>query len=143
MVGYHSVAERRLQFDGFSTIIRLAVATALLVLAAPLTLPAQPVAWWVYLDAHARRVYESVTAGPKVAAARLAAEIQAGRLIGPFQARQVYRKGWSGLTEREDVDAAFDVLEDLHWLRSIEVPPTVKGGRCSFCEDRCLESRRG
>ncbi len=87
------------------------------------------IGWCAYLDAHARRVYESVTASPKLAAARLAAEIQAGRLSNPFQARQVYRKGWSGLTERDDVDAALDLLEELHWLRSVDVPTTAKGGR--------------
>jgi hypothetical protein len=33
------------------------------------------------------------------------------------------------LTEPDDVAGAIAVLEELHWLRAIEVPPTSKGGR--------------
>jgi putative DNA primase/helicase len=87
------------------------------------------IGWCTYLDGHARRVYESVTAGEKVAAARLATEIQAGTLPGPFTARAVLRKGWSGLTDPADVEAALAVLEELHWLRAVAVRPTAKGGR--------------
>jgi Protein of unknown function (DUF3987) len=89
----------------------------------------QAIAWCTYLEAHARRVYESVTAAPRVAAARLAAEIRAGHLLGPFTARTARLKGWAGLTEPDDVAGAIAVLEELHWLRAVEVPPTSKGGR--------------
>jgi len=89
----------------------------------------QAIAWCTFLEAHARRVYESVTAGPKVTAARLAAEIRAGKLDSPFTARTARLKGWAGLTETDDVDAAIAVLEELHWLRAVEVTPTAKGGR--------------
>jgi hypothetical protein len=87
------------------------------------------VTWTTYLKAHARRVYESVTAGPKVAAARLATEIQAGKLSNPFTARTARLKGWTGLQDPEEVAAAIAVLEEMHWLRPVEVPPTAKGGR--------------
>lgn len=87
------------------------------------------VRWTTYLEAHARRVYESVTAGPKLAAARLAAQIQAGKLDNPFQARTARLRGWAGLTDPQEVKDAIAVLEEMHWLRAVEVPPTGKGGR--------------
>ena len=89
----------------------------------------QAIAWCRYLEAHARRVYASITAAPTVAAARLGTEIQAGKLTTPFLARTARLKGWTGLTEPEEVAAALAVLEELHWVRAEEVPPTAKGGR--------------
>jgi len=87
------------------------------------------IVWCRYLEAHARRVYESVTAGPRLAAARLATQIRAGKLPDPFQARTARLKGWAGLTEADEVAAAIAVLEEHHWLRAVEVPTTEKGGR--------------
>lgn len=87
------------------------------------------VAWCAYLGAHARRIYYSVTEGPRLAAAALAAKIAAGAIENPFRARAVVRHAWAGLTESEEVFAAIDWLVDLHWLRSEELPPARRGGR--------------
>lgn len=86
-------------------------------------------AWCAYLEPHARRVYRSLTAGPQVAAVHLTAKIRAGELTSPFRARTVQRKGWLGLSEPDEVTGALDVLEERHWLRRVERPPTVRGGR--------------
>ena len=85
--------------------------------------------WCAYLEPHARRIYQSVTAGPQVAAVHLGAKIQANQLASPFRARTVQRKGWLGLSEPDQVAGALDVLEERHWLRRVERPATVKGGR--------------
>jgi len=86
-------------------------------------------AWCAYLEPHARRVYQSVTAGPQVAAVHLAAKIKAEQLPSPFRARTVVLKGWSGLAELDEVTGALDVLEERRWLRRVERPSTLRGGR--------------
>ncbi len=93
------------------------------------TAATKAIAWCVFLEAHARRVYQSVTAAPRVAAAQLAARITSGEVSTPFLARQIRRKGWTGLSTPEDVSAGLDVLEDLHWVRRVELTPTRTGGR--------------
>ena len=89
----------------------------------------QAIAWCAYLEAHARRVYQSVTAGPRVAAAQLAARIIAGEVPDPFLARQIRRKGWTGLSSPDEVSAGIDLLEDLGWVRRVDLPPSRTGGR--------------
>jgi putative DNA primase/helicase len=97
----------------------------------PIALPAieRAVAWAAYLEAHARRVYESVTAGPRVAARALASKLRTGKLTGPFTAREILRAQWAGLTGREEITGALGLLESLHWLRPEHVPATGRGGR--------------
>ncbi len=87
------------------------------------------VVWCGYLEAHARRVYESVTASRRLAAAALARKLQAGKLQNPFRARDVLQAEWSGLTDAEEVHAGLALLEELHWIRATDVPPSGKGGR--------------
>ncbi len=87
------------------------------------------VAWCAYLEAHARRVYQSITAASATAASALAAKIAAGQLTSPFRARTVYQKGWAGLSEMVQIDRALDFLEELRWVRRMEAPSTVRGGR--------------
>lgn len=74
--------------------------------------------WADYLESHARRLYalgETATAN----AARL---IQTRRKDLPdrFTARDVQRKGWAGLADREAVSDALALLTDLHWLGETE-----------------------
>ncbi len=57
----------------------------------PVSLDAEEraVMWCAYLEAHARRVYESVTASRRMAAAALAGKLHAGKLPSLFRARDV------------------------------------------------------
>jgi putative DNA primase/helicase len=87
---------------------------------------ARAAAWAEYLEGHARRLYRSVTHGNAEAALRLAAKLLNGELPTPFSSWQVWRPGWSGLSERQTAQAAIDVLCDLGWLAE-EIQPT--GGR--------------
>jgi putative DNA primase/helicase len=73
------------------------------------------IAWGVYLETHARRLYASVTNSPAVSARALAKRIEAGSVSSPFAARDVYRNGWADL-DREQTAAAIDVLLSLNWL---------------------------
>jgi putative DNA primase/helicase len=83
-------------------------------------------AWCDLLEAHARRIYAVVTAEAIRAARLLLAKLRNTKLPDPFTARDVYRKGWAGLTDREIVGEALTVLEDHGWLRRIGVET---GGR--------------
>jgi len=85
---------------------------------------AKAVAWGAYLEAHARRLYASVTDTVGVAAALLATKIRRGRLASPFTGREVYRNEWTGLTEPRAVQGALEGLEALGWIR----PEAVRDG---------------
>jgi putative DNA primase/helicase len=77
----------------------------------------QALAWADYLESHAKRAYASVTI-PEVAAAKaLIARLRSADLHSPFAARDVYRKGWSHLSDREQVYEALRLLVDFDWLR--------------------------
>src|SRR5712691_471409 len=88
----------------------------------------QAAAWCTYLEAHARRLYASVTDPARVAAALLAGKVTRGRLPTPFTARDVYRNAWTGLTEPPVVRHTLGMLADLGWLRA-EPGQTGDGGR--------------
>ena len=80
------------------------------------------------MEAHARRLYASVTDPARVAAAFLARKLARGRLPTPFTARDVYRNAWTGLTEPRGVHRALEVLNELGWIRS-EPVRGMDGGR--------------
>jgi len=82
------------------------------------------VAWCEYLEAHARRLYSCASQPALDAAGALAERIKQGALPSPFTHRDVYRRCWSGLDDAESVRRAVAVLEELGWLRSIEVRDT-------------------
>ncbi len=88
----------------------------------------QAAAWCTYLEAHARRLYASVTDPARVAAALLARKVARGRLPTPFTARDVYRNAWTGLTEPRVVRHALAMLAELGWLRA-EAARAGEGGR--------------
>lgn len=69
--------------------------------------------WTVYLESHARRVYGTAL-DPEMAAA-IALSDRLGDLPDSFTARDVYRRGWSGL-DRKAADGALDVLVEFGHL---------------------------
>jgi hypothetical protein len=89
---------------------------------------ARAAAWCAYLEAHARRLYATITDAARVAAGVLATKISRGRLASPFSAREVYRNEWAGLTEPRVVQGALECLAELGWLRS-EIVSAREGGR--------------
>ena len=62
--------------------------------------------------------------GGAEAARRLATKLVDGELPTPFSCWQVWRSGWSGLSERQTAQAAIDILVELNWLTE-EVLPTA------------------
>lgn len=98
------------------------------------------IGWAEYLEAHARRIYCSVTHQQTDAAHRLAAKLLSGELASPFVLRDVYRPQWAGLPDRQAAQGAVEVLLDCDWLAEeaqatagrtkmvYRLNPKVKGG---------------
>jgi hypothetical protein len=79
---------------------------------------------------HANRVYASAS-GHDFSAVRLLAErLLKGEFIEGFTCRALTLKGWSGLSSREQAQAAIDALVEFGWLSETEVRnggrPTMK-----------------
>lgn len=73
--------------------------------------------WFKYLHAHALRVYGSTPTASVDAASALLQKIRQGHLPSPFTARDVVRKGWTGLTSSQSAEDAIDWLLNCGWLR--------------------------
>ncbi len=75
-------------------------------------------AWAEYLEGHALRLYGSGKAAEVDAARAILRRLRKGDLCGEFVARDVYRKGWANLTDRQTVHDALALLVDHDWLIS-------------------------
>lgn len=96
-------------------------------------------AWADYLETHAARLYASVELSTVVAARVLARKLRAGVLTTGFGVRDVYRKGWAHLTERQDVHSACDLLCDLGWLYEVERHTQGRPATIYLVNPRCLQ----
>lgn len=77
--------------------------------------------WVKYLIPHARRVYSAATNRSRYSAKALADRISNGGLSNVFSVRSVVRKGWSHLSQTNDVKEAVETLVDAGWLRQVDV----------------------
>jgi hypothetical protein len=84
-------------------------------------------AWCQFLGKHIRRIYGLVLDVRLQAATRLSKKIKSGALPNPFTERDVYRKHWMMLDNKDIVEAACDELISLGWLR--EYQPIALIGR--------------
>ncbi len=84
----------------------------------------QALAWTEYLESHARRLYSSASSSEIVTAAAILQKIRTGALASPFAARDIYRAGWTGLSDRQQVKEGLLLLVDLDWLRLQSRPTT-------------------
>ncbi|ATQ67411.1 MULTISPECIES: YfjI family protein [Methylosinus] len=80
-----------------------------------------------YLRSHARRLY-SAGAVAVENGAKLIVERRA-QLPEPFTARDVQRKAWAGIADRDSVGAAIDLLLEGGYCREAPVPTSTAGGR--------------
>ena len=96
--------------------------------AGPVTLEAlgQALAWAEYLESHAQRAYASVVTAQVQGARTILQKLKTGDLETPFTLRRVHQAGWSGLSDKEDVNAALTLLVDYDWLVETD---TKTGGR--------------
>jgi hypothetical protein len=78
-------------------------------------------AWARYLESHARRIY-SIAINPGSTAARaLSKRLENGDLKDGFTLREVYRKHWGGLSDRDSLEPAVDTLVALGWLNEVNL----------------------
>jgi len=77
----------------------------------------QGAAWCDFLEAHARRIYGCIVSAELHSARELADKLRKGKLPSKFTTRDVYFKGWSGLTTPDEARAALRILEDASWVR--------------------------
>jgi putative DNA primase/helicase len=82
-----------------------------------------------YLESHAKRMYGCVESPDMAAARELARHLKLGELPETFTTRDVYRRGWSGLTQPDHARNALELLADSSWVRQLEIVPTLAGGR--------------
>jgi putative DNA primase/helicase len=82
--------------------------------------------WAAYLESHARRIYSIATNSAAISARALAKRIEKGDLRNGFTLREIYRKHWTGLSDKEAVDQAIDLLLELGWLKEL---PEETGGK--------------
>ncbi len=88
--------------------------------------------WCEYLETHARRIYNMVLDSTAPSAARLAIRLQRKDLEDGFCVRDIYRKGWTYLSDKELAEAACDELVKLGWLYESVVPLSGKRTRVTY-----------
>lgn len=76
----------------------------------------QALAWAEYLETHARRAYASVVSPEVTTAKAILEKLRRGDLSRTFAARDIYRRGWTQLSDRERVLDALQLLAELDWL---------------------------
>jgi putative DNA primase/helicase len=84
------------------------------------------ICWCEYLESHARRIYGMASNISAQAASLLSKKIKKGELGQKFSVREVYRKQWSLLKDKEHVEAACEELVKNHWLKEISSVPASR-----------------
>ncbi|HEX2750738.1 MAG TPA: YfjI family protein [Verrucomicrobiales bacterium] len=74
------------------------------------------IAWVRVLTTHARRIFDAGDAQTILTARSILSRVKDGSLPSAFTSRQVYRPQWSGLKNRQSVEAALAVLESHGWV---------------------------
>ncbi len=87
--------------------------------------------WAQYLESHARRVFASLAHKEVASANRLLRKLKKGVFTGTLTVRDIYHeRGWGGLTDRDTVQEAVDLLVDFGYLRALPARgpgrPTVR-----------------
>jgi hypothetical protein len=96
--------------------------------------------WGVYLETHARRLYAQATDPGEFAAQALGKRIVKGDVTDGFSARDVYRRGWSGLLSPADVHTTIARLVEAGWLVEDRRPTDGRTGRVHFINPRLAGS---
>lgn len=87
------------------------------------------IAFSVYLESHAQRIYGAASVIEVMAAKAILARIRAGELMDGFTLRDVHQHRWSNLTEHEWVQAGLNLLAELDYLTTKAIGPGQYGGR--------------
>ncbi len=88
--------------------------------------------WCSYLEKHTRRIYDMSLNQAFQAGRALANRIQKSEVRGHFDVRDIYRKQWSSLKTKEDVELGCDLLMQKGWLREGVLQEGRKAKNCFF-----------
>jgi hypothetical protein len=83
--------------------------------------------WCSYLESHALRVYSPLMFSPERRAGVLLEKIQRGEVRNGAKIRDIRRRSFPGLETIEHLRQASEILEDLGWVRKVEVKPPGRG----------------
>lgn len=72
--------------------------------------------WCVYLAQHARRIYGLVESARVSTARMVGRRIAEGKIKDQFTARDVWKKGWSGIPNTGQAEIALAILEEYGWV---------------------------
>ena len=75
------------------------------------------IAFSVYLESHAKRVYEAGMRSDVEGAKSILKRIESGDLTDGFTLNQVHKRDWRYLTQLHAVRDALDILVEYRWLR--------------------------
>jgi len=84
-----------------------------------------------YLETHVRRAYGAANQAEVAAAKAILGKIKRGELVDGFSARDIYRREWANLSDREQVQAGLDLLVDHDWLAQ-QATPTAGRTRTAY-----------
>jgi putative DNA primase/helicase len=76
------------------------------------------VRWCEYLESHAHRVYAMATCPERQVALPLLRRLIEWPKDEPIRVRSIRGKNWSGLNEKESIEAALELLMDAGWVQS-------------------------
>jgi hypothetical protein len=82
-----------------------------------------------YLESHARRCYAAGNEAETAAAKAILSRIRKGDLVDGFSCRDVHRRGWSNLSEPDQVQSGLNLLVDCDWLGAEQIAGGSAGGR--------------
>ena len=82
-------------------------------------------AWCGFLEGHARRIYALAEVAKVSVAKKLGRRLSEKKLLDGFTARDVVRKGWTGLSTTLQAEAALVILEEHHWVYSSDTQENV------------------
>lgn len=85
--------------------------------------------WAAYLESHARRAYGAISLDTMTAARSIWRRVERGDLPQPFTARDIQRKGWSGLGQKERIEAGLKALCEADWIAGHTPEAGREGGR--------------
>ena|SRR5690242_9328890 len=82
-----------------------------------------------YLETHASRAYGAGPEPETAAAKSILTHIRKGDLADGFSVRDVYRRGWSNLCDKEQAQVGLDLLSDLDWIGPVDKRRRLAAGQ--------------
>ena len=101
------------------------------------------ICWCEYLESHARRIYGMALNISTQGACVLSKKIKRGELGQKFSLRDVYRKQWSFLKDRDSAEAACEELVKNHWIKEVlSLPAPGQKTKTEYVVNSAIETAK-